>query len=218
MKLSDPFSILKNEAKKEAYVYFDRNIRRLPKNKDGSIDDFAAGFDDNDVDAFRHAYVSGVFTQEYGNKVANWLGLANEYSPEALYSNSASPGSRNMDLWNNKVGRKYGKKTRGRKTLLKLVHKALKNGELIVDLQDTREFTGPTTAPKRLSKPIVSLSKSETGRNQIFYDIQKKVEFTREELVAQIFAGAYPGYSVKVIRGIETPVSKRDGRITNNIG
>jgi hypothetical protein len=123
-----------------------------------------------------------------------------------------------MDLWNNKVGRKYGKKTRGRKTLLKMIDKALKNGELIIDLKDSREYTGPTTAPKKLAKPIVSIAKSATGRNQTFYDIQKKIEFTREELVAQINAGAYPGYSVKVIRGIETPVSKRDGRITNNIG
>jgi hypothetical protein len=123
-----------------------------------------------------------------------------------------------MDLWNNRVGRKYGKKTRGRKTLLKLIHQALKNRELIIDLKDSREFTGPTTPPKTLSKPIVSVFKSKTGCNQTFYDIQKKIEFTREELVAQIQAGAYPGYSVKIIRGIETPVSKRDGRITNNIG
>ncbi len=218
MLIIDRFQNLKNAALKESYIYFDQNIRKLPKNKDGTINEFAAGFDDNDVDAFRHAYVSGVFTQEYGDKVANWFGLLNEYSPEALYSNASDPRSRNMDLWNNKVGRKYGKKTSGRKTLLKLIHKALKRGELIIDLKDSREYTGPVAPPKTLSKPIVSTSKSETGRNQTFYDIQKKIEFTREELVSQIQAGEYPGYTVKVIRGVETPVSKRDGKITNNIG
>jgi hypothetical protein len=214
----NPFEPLMEEARKEAYVYFDANVRRLPRDKDGKMKMFGIGFDDNDVDAFRHAYISGVFTQVHGEKVANYLGLVNEYDLFGQFSNAMSPRSRNMDLWNNKVGRKYGKKTRGRKTLLRLIHKALKNGELILDLDDRREFTGSTVAPKQFSKPIISLLKSKTGRNQSFFDIQKRVEFTREELVAQIQAGAYPGYSVKVIRGIETPVSKRDGRISNNIG
>ncbi|HEY8279368.1 MAG TPA: hypothetical protein VIH99_07090 [Bdellovibrionota bacterium] len=215
----DPFEPLKEEARKEAYDYFDLHIRRLPRRKkDGQIDPLAPGLDDNDVDAFRHAYVSGVFTQVHGEKTANFLGLANEYWPGGLYSHAVNPRSRNMDLWNNKVGRKYGKKTRGKKTLLKLIHKALKNGELIKDPADPREFTGATEAPKRLSKPIIALSKSPTGRNQTFFDLQKKLTFSREELVALIRAGNYRGYSVKLIRGIETPVSKRDGSIPNNIG
>ena len=214
----NPFEELMEEARKEAYLYFDAHIRKLPRGKNGQIKMFGPALDDNDVDAFRHAYVSGVFTQVHGEKVANWLGLVNEYDPVGAYSGSISPRSRNMDLWNNKVGRKYGKKTGGRKTLIKLIHKALKNGELIIDIKDSREFTGPTTPPKNLTKPIVSISKSETGRNQTFYDIQKKVEFNREELVTQIQSGAYSGYTVKVIRGIKTPVSKRDGKITNNIG
>ena len=55
---------LKDEALDEAYEYFDKNIRSLPKNKDGEVDQFARGLVNNDVDAFRHAYVSGVFTKE----------------------------------------------------------------------------------------------------------------------------------------------------------
>lgn len=73
-----------------------------------------------------------------------------------------------MDLWNNRVGRKYRKKTRGRKTLLKLIHKALKNGELIIDLKDSRQFSGTSTPPTRLAKPIIALSKSKSGRNTCF--------------------------------------------------
>ena len=53
---------LRDEAEAEAYQYFDENIRELPKNSDGTINTSAPGFHDNDVDAFRHAYVSGVFT------------------------------------------------------------------------------------------------------------------------------------------------------------
>src|SRR4051812_20106307 len=107
------------EARAEAYEYFDLHIRRLPKKADGKINLRAPGLDDNDVDAFRHAYVSGVFTQKYGETAANILGLLNEYDPGGAFSNSASPLSRNMDIWNNRIGRKYGKKTRGRKSLLK---------------------------------------------------------------------------------------------------
>ncbi len=107
----DAFFPLKEEARREAYEYFDRRIRPLPRKSNGQFDLLAKGFDDNDVDAFRHAYVSGVFTQEYGEKTANLLGLLLEYSPEAQYSHSLSPRSRNMDLRNNRVGRKYGKKT-----------------------------------------------------------------------------------------------------------
>lgn len=214
----NPFSPLVAEAEAEAYRYFDLSIRRLPKLKNGQIDTSQPGFGDNDVDAFRHAYVSGVFTQVYGEKIANFLGLANEYNPEAMLSNSIDPRSRNMDLWNNRIGRKYGKKTTGRKTLLKLIHKALKNGELITNFEDPREFKGATELPARLSKPVVALSKAPSGRNQTFFDLQKRIVLSREELVASIRAGKYRGYPVKLIRGVETPVSKQDGRRINNIG
>lgn len=52
---------LRDDAEMEGYRYFDSNIRALPKKPDGTIDDTKPGFGDNDVDAFRHAYVSGVF-------------------------------------------------------------------------------------------------------------------------------------------------------------
>ncbi len=206
------------DARAEAYEYFDRHIRNLPKNADGTVNVRSPGLDDNDVDAFRHAYVSGVFTQEYGETGANFLGLINELDPAGAASNSGSPRSRNMDLWNNRVGRKYGKKTRGRKTLLKLIHQALKRGELIVDLEDPREFAGATEPPSRISKPIIALTKSKSGRNETYFDLFKRTVLTREELVALIDAGKYRGYSVKLIRGVETPVSKRDGKRINNIG
>ena len=91
---------LMSEATKVAYIYFDTKIRPLPKDENGQIDATASGLVDNDVDAFRHAYVSGVFTQEYNEQTANILGWLNEGT------SILSPfGSTNMDLWNNSVGR-----------------------------------------------------------------------------------------------------------------
>lgn len=41
-------------------------------------------------------------------------------------SSANAENSTNMDLWNNSVGRKYGKKTKSRKDLFKVLMKALK--------------------------------------------------------------------------------------------
>ena len=70
-----------NDAKLEAYRYFDKNIRKLPKTSDGSFDETKPGFSNNDVDAFRHAYVSGVITIEYSSMTADILGRLNELVP-----------------------------------------------------------------------------------------------------------------------------------------
>ena len=66
--------LLIDEAEKEAMEYFDKNIRILPKKKNGSVDPYKANMHNNDADAFRHAYVSGRFTQKYGETIARLLG------------------------------------------------------------------------------------------------------------------------------------------------
>ena len=123
MKIWPP--ALKEEAKNEVYKLIDKNVRKLPRNNDGTFNEFSEGFNDNDVDALRHAYVSGVFTQEYGEMAADIFGRANEFFPFGGASSSNFINSTNMDLWNNAVGRKYGKKSKTRKELLKNLMKAL---------------------------------------------------------------------------------------------
>jgi len=41
---------------------------------------------------------------------------------------------------------------------------------------------------------------------------------TVDEFVTLIEAGQYPGYSIKTVQGMATPVSKPDGHGTNNLG
>lgn len=93
----------------EAYIYFDAHVRPLPKKPDGTIDTLQRGFQGNDVDAFRHAYVSGVFTMEYNEKVALILGWLNELGVPS------STADRNMDLWNNAIGRQLAMKISSRR-------------------------------------------------------------------------------------------------------
>lgn len=132
---------LKATCENESYEFADRFIRKLPRKSDGSFDLSSGEFYDNDIDAIRHAYTSGIFTQEYGEKVTEILGDMNELVPFGGNSSSNSPNSRNMDLWNNWIGRKLGLKTSGKLKLFKLVLKALKNGELIIDPENDPRVT-----------------------------------------------------------------------------
>ena len=156
--------------------------------------------------------------QEFGEKTANALGIINEIFPLGWYSNQTNPKALNMDLWNNHVGREYGKKAKDKQELLKSLHRALKNGELIIDLNDPRKYTGQKGNPISKSRPVIVLLENEKGRNDVFYDTIKNQVYLRDEFIAKIQAGEYPGYTVKTINGIETPVSKPDGRGTNNLG
>ena len=102
---------LLEECREESYQYFDKNIRPLTKNESGEFIITRKYFYDNDVDAFRHAYTSGVFTQEFFSAFANVLGVVNE-----MMGNNTLQ-AQNMDLWNNFIGRKNGKKTESRTEL-----------------------------------------------------------------------------------------------------
>jgi hypothetical protein len=46
----------------------------MPKWADGSIDEYGKGLGNNDIDALRHAYVSGRYNMEFGEATADILG------------------------------------------------------------------------------------------------------------------------------------------------
>ena len=210
--MKDIFKI-KNEAQEEAYRYFDQHIRPLPKKPDGQFNDHGSGFVDNDVDAFRHAYVSGVFAMEIGLGSAAFWGFLNEITS---IGNDAL--ARNMDFWNNKIGRKYGRKAKNKAELLKMIHNALNKGELIMDLKDPRAISANSKDKTYFEKSVIVIEESKTGRNETFLDTKSGNILDREDFVSLIESGNYPGYSVAMIRGVETPVSKGDKVSVNNLG
>ena len=210
------FFDLKDLACDEAYEYFDKHVRKLPRNKDGTIKE-TLEFADSDIDAFRHAYVSGRYTQEYGEWVADVLGQLNEVV------SYASPGTRhprekNMDLWNNAVGRKYGKKSRSKDRLAELLIQAMKDKDLIIHPSDSRNYSGKISYQVDQAKPVIVLKESPSGRNELFFDTDKKVEMTRGQFVKAIQAGAYPGYRIVNRYGKATPTSLPDSKNKNNLG
>ena len=211
----DP-SKLRNEARDEGYRYFDKHIRNLPKNSNGSFNELAYGYHNNDVDAFRHAYVSGVFTQEFNERAADMFGRLNEIFPTS--SSTSDLKEENMDLFNNAVGRKYGLKARSREQLLEMILAALKNKALILDLDDERKYEGGSAIKPSKDHPIVVIDRNKSCRNILFFDTIAQKNFSNDQFVAAIQNGNYPMYLVRNIDGDLTPVSKRDDLTENNLG
>ena len=70
-----------------------------------------------------------------------------------------------------------------------------------------------------IAKPRVTVtSESPTGRNKTFHDNVTGRNMNAEQFVRSIERGNYPGYYVREINGIPTPVSKPDGNTKNNLG
>lgn len=211
---------IKREAENEAYLYFHENIRPLPKTKEGNWDFKTGEFVNNDVDAFRHTCVSGVFTQKFNEAAANILGQLKELEGDLKRNQPAE--QKNMDLWNNQVGRKYGSISSTRSKLAKLIQNALKKGELIISIdqeKDSRSYQETDYSSLIDSnKPIIVIEENETGRNEWFLDLIKGTLLYRDQFVQEIESGNYPGYLVADINNISTPMSKPDGTSANNLG
>ncbi|HYF32499.1 MAG TPA: type I secretion C-terminal target domain-containing protein [Chitinophagaceae bacterium] len=84
-------------------------------------------------DAYRHAYVSSQFTQDYGNDFATFLGAVNEALLHIQGDNP--PDERAMDLFNNQVGREtyLNNTSLTNLELQNLLWDKTQNGDLITD-------------------------------------------------------------------------------------
>lgn len=70
-----------------------------------------------------------------------------------------------------------------------------------------------------ITKPRISVNReSQTGRNETFHDNFTGRNMNREQFVKSIKKGNYENYHVRVINGIETPVSNPDISANNNLG
>lgn len=200
----------------DLYKRLDKDLRPMPKKSDGSIDPYGLGLEDNDVDALRHAFISGVYTTEYNEGLAELLGRLNEFT--AFDSQSTSALSENMDLWNNAVGRSYGKKTKTWDDLYLRLMKALKAKELIVDLKDSRKYKGQKSIKRMPKSFVIKIKENKTGANTDFLDVRKKVIMSKSDFIAAIREGKYPGYAIRKHHSGEFPYSTRDKFSFNNLG
>ena len=196
---------LKRDARDELYLLIDQHYRPMPKDAKGEINPKAHGLADNDIDALRHSYVSAVYAIEFGQKTAELLGRLNEFDPR-----ENEIRSRNMDLWNNSIGRSYGKKFKRGEELFFALLKALKEGELIVTPDDSRNYKGAKSINRLPKSFVIKIKENKTGANIEFFDVRNKRMMTREEFIEAIRAGRYPGYAVRKHYSGEFPYSTRD--------
>ena len=66
-------------------------------------------------------------------------------------------------------------------------------------------------------KPFRTTRETETGRNTHFENPWTGRELTRGQFVKEIERGDHPGYHVRKINGVDTPVSNPDGKPGNNL-
>lgn len=188
----------------------------MPKKPDGTIDLYGAGLEDNDVDALRHAYISGVYTLEFDASVADLLGRLQEFS--SFDSRSTSALSENMDLWNNSIGRVYGKKAKDWDDLYRMLMKSLKDGELIIVPSDKRKYRGDRSIRRQPKSFVIKIKENKTGANTEFLDVRRRLVLSKDEFIAEIRSGRYPGYAVRKHSSGEFPYSTRDRFRFNNLG
>lgn len=207
---------LKDEAQDQLYEWFDKEVRNLSKSSEGKVDPMGEGLVDNDVDAMRHAFVSGVYVLEFNEKTSELMGRLNEFG-NLNYSSSA-PGAENMDLWNNAAGRKVARKAKSWRELYELLLKAMKDGELILHPEDKRRYRGETFIKRRPKSFVIKIKENKTGANVEFLDVRRRIILSKSEFIEAIKLGRYPGYAVRKHLSGEFPYSTRDKYSFNNLG
>jgi hypothetical protein len=207
---------LKDEAQNQLYEWFDKEVRSLPKKHDGTIDPYGHGLVDNDVDAMRHAFVSGVYTIEFSEKTAEMMGRLNEF--QNFDYTSAAPGAENMDIWNNAIGRKVAKNAKTWRELYESLLKAMDTGDLILTPADPRKYKGEKSI-KRIPKSfVIKIKENKTGANLEFLDVRRRKVMSKEVFIQAIREGRYPGYAIRKHQSGEFPYSTRDRFSFNNLG
>ena len=66
-------------------------------------------------------------------------------------------------------------------------------------------------------KSIKTIKETTNGRNIEFLDKDTKKKMTRLEFIKKIEKGLYPGYHVRKINRLKTPVSNPDKSTNNNL-
>ena len=68
------------------------------------------------------------------------------------------------------------------------------------------------------NRRVKVIKEKDSGRNEGFKDCTNGNEMTRNQFVKEIKKGNYEEYYVRKINGLDTPVSKPDGKENNNLG
>lgn len=122
------------------------------------------GYND-ETDAFRHTFMNAMLTISYGEALTKTICSRHESNNHKSPNMSQEDWEKekNMDLWNNAIGREIGKEvlkeTEGKKyskeqmeaLVVEKIIKKLKAGELITDIHDTRSYKDQSFKKKMIN-------------------------------------------------------------------
>lgn len=180
-KLEKSFQQFQND---EAQRFFDLTEKYQQKLKlkmtPGTI-----GYND-ETDAFRHSLMMAYYTLKYGDFAAHKIGDFHEDEGEAR---GQDPKEKNMDLWNNAIGRQTAKEIKkemkGKEQFFSFdqlvdiiavrLRDKIKNGELITDINDKRDFeTSPLNGRIFTRENINEMTPEEYRANEKLIDNELK--------------------------------------------
>lgn len=196
----------KREIEQEAYAAYERlSGNTLARRPDGS---FQSQGHNDDIDAFRHAYVSGRVTQLAAGQ--QWIARRFGNDAEIGPAHPNDPYEHRMDLWNNEAGRRVGDNASGPDALARDTYAALQRGDLVTGLADPR-LRQLYPGDPRLARPQGDPQRElVTGDDvdRINRDVSRMQDQSRERFPAQHPDRAY----FDALRG-QLPASVSDTRV-----
>ena len=161
-------------------LYYENKAMEYGKKYGLKQNEVSPGWDD-EIDAFRHAFMQAYITANSGAGNAKFLGDAYEKIGDIMHSQPS--GERNMDLWNNAIGREIGEEVKNETShfrhlttqemfedmIAEKIYNRMKNGEMITTIKDLRDFeTSPYNGRIYTREEIGSMPPDE-------YEINKKL-------------------------------------------
>ena len=141
---------------------------------------------DDEIDAFRHAYMQAHMTIEYGKDIAKVIG--NIYEKWGDYTESQNAKQRNMDLWNNEIGRQIGEEIKNETSHLpdlttqkmyedmiaEKIYQRIQNGDMITEPQKDKRIYEEKGQPTGGASQVEPFTREQIGR-------MKSDEYARNE-------------------------------------
>jgi hypothetical protein len=116
------------------------------------------------------------------------------------------------------VGRKVAKNAKTWRELYEMLLKSMKQGELILNPADKRQYKGPKSIKRMPKSFVIKVKENATGANIEFLDVRKRYLMNKNEFILGIRQGKYTGYAVRNHTSGEFPYSIRDKFNFNNLG
>ncbi len=113
----------------------------------------------DETDAFRHAFMQASFTYNFGSAIAKFIGDDHEKNP------NNPPLEKNMDLWNNDIGRKIGQEVRNETAGQNLTKQQIEDliaEKIIEEMRNKNLITNPDD-PRKYNDSITINNMTLTG-------------------------------------------------------